>query len=112
MSTRYHQFEILNCQCSSGVEQLFCKQPVVGSNPATGSLLQLSFITLLKRGGIPKWPNGADCKSVVGRLRRFESCSPHNAGVAQLVERHPSKVNVAGSSPVARSLKPADIAQG
>ena len=27
------------------------------------------------------------------------------AGVAQLVERHPSKVNVAGSSPVARSLK-------
>ena len=36
----------------------------------------------------------------------------YNAGVAQLVERHPSKVNVAGSSPVARSLKPADIAQG
>lgn len=38
--------------------------------------------------------------------------SDKNAGVAQLVERHPSKVNVAGSSPVARSLKPADIAQG
>ena len=26
------------------------------------------------------------------------------AGVAQLVERHPSKVNVAGSNPVARSV--------
>ncbi len=31
-------FDIMNSQCSSGVEQLFCKQPVVGSNPATGSL--------------------------------------------------------------------------
>jgi hypothetical protein len=30
-----------------------------------------------KSGGIPKWPTGADCKSVVVRLRRFESCSPH-----------------------------------
>ncbi len=26
-------------QCSSGVEQLFCKQPVIGSNPVTGSLI-------------------------------------------------------------------------
>ena len=41
-----------------------------------------------------------------------QTSSDKNAGVAQLVERHPSKVNVAGSSPVARSLKPADIAQG
>ncbi len=64
------------------------------------------------------------------RLRRFESCSPHiffklylqvlksifkfahryqqmfwkqNAEVAQLVERQPSKLNVAGSTPVFRS---------
>ena len=65
------------------------------------------------------------------RLRRFESCSPHfflkkqrkylqdikiiftfanvklptikNAEVAQLVERQPSKLNVAGSNPVFRS---------
>jgi hypothetical protein len=27
-----------------------------------------------------------------------------HAGVAQLVERHPSKVDVAGSSPVSRSI--------
>ena len=66
------------------------------------------------------------------RLRRFESCSPHNykktlknicgfkkkflhlqsqlptiknAEVAQLVERQPSKLNVAGSTPVFRSQK-------
>ena len=28
-------------------------------------------------GGIPEWPNGTDCNSVVARLRRFESFSPH-----------------------------------
>src|SRR5262245_53550493 len=35
--------------------------------------------------------------------RRYAS---RDAGVAQLVERQPSKLDVAGSSPVARSLKP------
>ena len=46
-----------------------------------------------------------------------------NAGVAQLVERQPSKLNVAGSNPVSRSIMPlgielsrkrklADVAQG
>ena len=34
------------------------------------------------------------------------------AGVTQLVECQPSKLNVAGSSPVARSQIIADIAQG
>ena len=29
-------------------------------------------------GGIPEWPNGTDCNSVVARLRRFESFSPHS----------------------------------
>ena len=33
------------------------------------------------------------------------------AGVAQLVERQPSKLNVAGSNPVSRSKFVADIAQ-
>jgi hypothetical protein len=41
------------------------------------------------------------------RLRRFESSSLHqvacSAGVAQLVEHQPSKLNVAGSIPVSRS---------
>ena len=84
-------------------------------------------------GGVPKWPTGADCKSAGSRLRRFESFPHHNgagfsgrrvgsvysragwnerrdgqhragfAGVAQLVERKPSKLDVAGSSPVSRS---------
>ena len=55
-------------------------------------------------GEVPEWPKGADCKSAAVRLRRFES-SPlhHHAGIAQLVEREPSKLGVAGSSPVSRS---------
>jgi hypothetical protein len=68
-------------------------------------------------GGVPKWPTGADCKSAGLRLRRFESFPHHGgcdgrcsevrsgvrvAGVAQLVERKPSKLDVAGSSPVSR----------
>ncbi len=45
----------------------------------------------------------ADCKSAGVRLRRFESFSPHFAGVAQLVEHQPSKLRVASSNLVARS---------
>jgi hypothetical protein len=67
-------------------------------------------------GEIPKRPTGTDCKSVDLCLRRFESCSPHQfdfsffaAGVAQLVERQPSKLQVAGSSLVSRSS--ANVAQ-
>ena len=48
----------------------------------------------------------ADCKSVVGRHRWFESIHSHThfAEVAQLVEHQPSKLRVAGSNPVFRSL--------
>ena len=36
-------------------EQLICNQQVAGSSPITSSIF----------GGIPEWPKGADCKSVV-----------------------------------------------
>jgi hypothetical protein len=61
---------------------------------------------------MPERPKGADCKSAGSRLRRFESFSLHQlrehweesaAGIAQLVERQPSKLNVTGSNPVSRS---------
>jgi hypothetical protein len=80
-------------------------------------------------GEVPERPKGADCKSAGVRLRRFESSPPHwrhrayrvepvakepdvvsrrygqpvRAGIAQLVERQPSKLRVAGSNPVSRS---------
>ncbi len=38
------------------VEQLICNQQVFGSSPNIGSR---------ERGGVPEWPKGADCKSVV-----------------------------------------------
>ena len=42
------------------VEQLICNQQVGGSSPSTSSTRQS-----IEYGGIPEWPKGADCKSVV-----------------------------------------------
>ena len=61
---------------------------------------------LLIIGEVPEWPKGADCKSAGDA---FEGSNPSlstillRAGIAQLVEREPSKLGVAGSSPVSRS---------
>ncbi len=66
-------------------------------------------------GGLPEWPKGADCKSA-GYAFDGSNPSPSTAwtkkgqeetfaGVAQLVERQPSKLNVAGSNPVSRSRR-------
>ena len=61
---------------------------------------------LRRRGEVPEWPKGADCKSAG---YAFEGSNPSLstilfAGIAQLVEREPSKLGVAGSSPVSRSI--------
>ena len=60
-------------------------------------------------GVVPEWSKGADCKSAGVSLRMFKSFPRHHyfrfyAGVAQLVERHPSKVEVESSSLFARSI--------
>ena len=62
----------------------------------------------LRFGEIAKWSKATDCKSVLFGVPRFKSLSPHRifyAEVAQLVERQPSKLQVAGSSLVFRSVK-------
>ena len=62
-------------------EQLICNQQGVGSTPITSSRLRRSNpaeeclhtggndgsdkIVIIEYGGIPEWPKGADCKSVV-----------------------------------------------
>ena len=80
-------------------------------------------ILTLCHGEIPKWPTGADCKSAGFYLRWFESIFSHEsptlirsgfyfekkfskkqAEVAQSVEHQPSKLRVAGSNLVFRSL--------
>ncbi len=74
-------------------------------------------------GEVPKWPKGADCKSagdafggsnpplstrLAERKRSLKNCRLEcldvEAGVAQLAEHQPSKLRVAGSIPVSRSM--------
>ena len=45
------------------VEQLICNQQVGGSSPSTSSTAFPQRAT--EYGGVPEWPKGADCKSVV-----------------------------------------------
>jgi hypothetical protein len=109
---------------SSTAEQLICNQQVVGSSPIASSIQTILRLTLLdetelassietarseglrRSGEVPEWPKGADCKSAGDA---FEGSNPSLstnfcfAGIAQLVEREPSKLGVAGSSPVSRS---------
>ena len=96
---------------SSMVEQLICNQQVAGSSPIASSVVNSS-------GRVPERSKGTDCKSVA---TGFEGSNPspstavsmavsmmvgannESAGVAQLVELQPSKLDVAGSRPVSRS---------
>ena len=98
------------------VEQLICNQQVAGSSPFASSVARDFF------GRVPERSKGTDCKSVA---TGFEGSNPspstaamigetESAGVAQLVELQPSKLDVAGSRPVSRSiqqLNPAHLAQ-
>ena len=67
-------------------------------------------------GGVPEWPKGTDCKSVVYDFGGSNPPPPttnwyqhrlgperFGAGIAQLVEHQPSKLRVASSNLVSRS---------
>ena len=54
---------VRNAGVAQLVEQLICNQQVGGSSPSTSSKLPLQRTS--EYGGIPEWPKGADCKSVV-----------------------------------------------
>ena len=70
-------------------------------------------------GGVTEWLMVADCKSAgltpyVGSnptptMKAGRRSDGLNAGVAQLVEHQPSKLRVAGSSPVARLKRNAGV---
>ena len=94
---------------SSMVEQLICNQQVAGSSPIASSVVNSS-------GRVPERSKGTDCKSVAtgfegsnpspstaATKRAIEMGNEGFAGVAQLVELQPSKLDVAGSRPVSRS---------
>ena len=64
----------------------------------------------MQSGGVTEWLMVADCKSAgltpyVGSNPTPTMDAGPSAGVAQLVEHQPSKLRVAGSSPVARFRK-------
>src|SRR5688500_15275760 len=98
------------------VEHLFCKQAVRGSSPLASSKERGLNETILEG-----CPSGQREQTVhlpalpsLGRIQhpplslhimRFIEVRTNDrfAGVAQLVERQPSKLNVAGSNPVSRS---------
>src|SRR5512145_3117777 len=101
---------------SSAAEQLICNQQVVGSSPIasssrtlpaascsrdTGFLNEIAIARGVKgQGEVPEWPKRADCKSAGDAFEGSNpSLSTNFAGIAQLVERKPSKLGVAGSSP-------------
>ena len=56
------------------VEQLICNQQVGGSSPSTGSTTYGKQSS--EYGGIPEWPKGADCKSVVSDFGGSNPPSP------------------------------------
>ena len=91
------------------VEQLTCNQQVTSSSLVASSSIGCIVVRNLSAGQVAKRSNATDCKSVGSGLRRFESFPAHKfregrvAGVTQLVESQPSKLLVAGSSPVSRS---------
>ena len=79
-------FVALTRQSSSMVEQALCKRQVVSSILTSGSS-KLAIIPLSKcvRAEIPKWSNGADCKSAGVSLRGSESLSRHQKKEMQIL---------------------------
>jgi hypothetical protein len=112
--------------CSAGVaqlvEHLFCKQAVGGSSPFASSKFLFDDVSEGCPSGqreqavnLPDYsyvgsnptPSTGFCVPLEGRSAARASIS--FAGVAQLVERQPSKLNVEGSNPFSRSSSP-DVA--
>ena len=105
---------------SSTAEQLICNQQVVGSNPIASSmakdlLCQKAQNPWIKptaqlegAGEEERFPSGqreqtVNLPAMPSKVRILPSPPFCFAGIAQLVEREPSKLGVAGSSPVSRS---------
>ena len=70
------EFRGLGAGLAQLVEQLFCKQQVIGSSPVSSSI---SSFHRLKDGEVPERSNGPDCKSGGVSLRRFESFPHHHS---------------------------------
>ena len=101
------------------VEHLFCKQVVRGSSPraSSGPLHGPQLSESCPSGqreqavNLPAYAYAGSNPALSTRSRSFRGPNPETgrtarrsfAGVAQLVERQPSKLNVEGSNPFSRS---------
>jgi hypothetical protein len=107
---------------SSMVEQLICNQQVAGSSPIASSTAysvaeqhRAFFRDGFPSGQREQTVNLSPLASKVRILPRPQinlgNGNEEFAGVAQLVELQPSKLDVAGSRPVSRSVNTAHVAQ-
>jgi hypothetical protein len=97
------------------VEHLFCKQVVRGSSPLASSVRRglLSRLEGCPSGqreqavNLPAYAYvGSNPTPSTGLLLSASGAvGASSAGVAQLVERQPSKLNVVGSNPISRSAR-------
>src|SRR5262249_52694330 len=106
------------CDCwrSSGAEQLPCKQWVGGSNPPA-SASDINRLQLLGRAGrYPSGQRGQTVNLLADASGGSNPPLPTNFGIrrgrcreasgnSSAVERQPSKLGVAGSNPVSRSMR-------
>ena len=72
-------------------EQLICNQQVIGSSPIIG-------LVIIKYGGIPEWPKGADCKSVSCAFSGSNPLSPTHSSKSTVVIIEYREVEQSGSS--------------
>jgi hypothetical protein len=69
----------LSARVAQLVEQLICNQLVGGSSPFSGSFG--GKVIPRVNGQVAKWPTATDCKSVLLRVRWFESILAHESKV-------------------------------
>ena len=74
--------------------------PAGGQDPAAEGCGKLLY-SAVRRGGVPEWLKGADCKSVGLRLRWFESSLLHQGESVLMVEAERT-CEVAGACPLSR----------
>ena len=112
--SEHERFRELEAGVAQPAEHLPCKQKVAGSIPAASSTGREGAAQRMRRGLQSKegFPSGQREQTVNLPAYAFEGSNPspstnpvHEtiAGIAQLVERQPSKLNVTGSNPVSRS---------
>ena len=99
------QAEVCFAGVAQLVEHLFCKQVVRGSSPRASSVSYLSESCPSGQReqavNLPAYAYAGSNPALSTKAARRSARRP--AGVAQLVERQPSKLNVEGSSPFSRS---------